>query len=653
MDFKYSPLGANEFRLLTLHPRFPDSHEDVSPREFPISCTLIPYSRAQSPPYKALSYTWGDPSNTAPITVNGSTFHVTANLFAALEHIRDDTSAVTLWIDAICINQQDDMEKTEQVKMMKEIYDSSEHARAWLGPAGDGTDGALEELDRVGSLIIAKGLMEPIKEFFKLPPDQVERYAVLESIIKEGLAPFVAEAVKDTSQTMSFYGNACEVLSREYWRRVWIVQEIIVSPQIVLQCGKTTVEFPTLYAGTCYMLLLGTQIVSWQMEKIGGIHNMDEESARIFQFAISLATEGTRLSNTTKLFGVRLRYQQELARSSEASQPSTSGSSLFELVARIHVTGAIKAYCGATNPRDRIFALLGMANDSSRLGIQPDYDQSKTCSEVYTHAAREIIGSGQVDFLSLSQPQGRQPDLPSWVPDLRAEWILRPCGQLPWDSAFKAFVSSPESAKRHAPAETGAYIPNQIRLFGYQVDIIEEMGRPWTPHYIDGCSNESSLPAISEYLVDITNLCAKSDAKFAETQHDIYATTTDRSTAHKRVPVADQEEYGTGFIRRAVSPTIVRDDQKPRGMSYRNMLGWQRDRRPFLSENGYVGLAPLHAQIGDVIVVLENAKFPYILRVISDGIYNLVGEAYVHGIMYGEFLTEKIRSGGMRTFTLS
>lgn len=681
MEYKYSPLKVNEFRLLTLHPRYPDSHDNASPGEdLPISCTLIPYSRNQSPPYKALSYTWGDASNKVPIRVNDSTFEVTTNLYAALEHIREDTSAVTLWIDAICINQLDDSEKTEQVKMMREIYDSSEHARAWLGLAEDGTDHALEELNRIGSLLIAKELVEPIKEFFKLPADQVERYQVLESMIKEEFAPLVAEAVEDTSRTMSFYTKACEVLSREYWKRVWIVQEIIVSPQIVIQCGKTTIDFPTLYASILYILLLGTQIISWQMGKIGGIQNLDEESTRIFHFAIELVTNGGSVSNTTKLFGVRLRYQQELSgssgssESSQASKPTTSGSSLFELLARLHVTGATKAYCGATNPRDRIFSLLGIANDRSRLGIQPDYDQSRTCSEIYTHAARAIIGSGQVDFLSLSQPQGREPDLPSWVPDLRAEWILRPCGQLPWDSSFKAFHLSPESVNSSTPAETEILIPSQIRLLGYQVDIIEEIGRPWTPHYIDGCSGESSLPAISDYLADIKSICAKSDAKLAETQHDIYSNDTDRLLASKRVPVADQEEYGTGFIRRAgkdsdegydhitqhladieaqVAPTLVRDDMNPRGMSYRNMLGWQRDRRPFLSENGYVGLAPPHAQMGDVIVLLENAKFPYILRQVSDGTYNFIGEAYVHGIMYGEFLTEKTKGDGLKGFTLS
>jgi len=73
---------------------------------------------------------------------------------------------------------------------------------------------------------------------------------------------------------------------------------------------------------------------------------------------------------------------------------------------------------------------------------------------------------------------------------------------------------------------------------------------------------------------------------------------------------------------------------------YVNMMSWQRFRRPFLSQKGYFGLVPDTAAVGDVVVVFEGAKFPYVLRKCEDEVeekYTLVGEAYVHGIMYGEF----------------
>ena len=609
--------------------------------------------------------------------MNNKTLRVTANLFTALEHIREDNSDAIFWIDAICINQEDDEEKSSQVKMMREIYDTAEHTKSWLGPAGEGTDAAMAELDRIGSFLVREGLIEPMREFFRLPATEVERYKILETMIREGVAPLVNQAIENMSQTLAFVQNACSVLSRDYWKRVWILQELIVSPHIVFQCGRSTIDFLTLYASVCYMHLLGTQIITRELERIGGLENLDPESTATFNFAMSLSTHTDRTSNSTKLFGARLRYQGDAtAVTSDSSQYPKLGSSMFELLARIHVTGATKTFCGATESRDRVFALLGIANDGTRLGIQPDYDQSKSCSEIYTKAARAIIHSGQVDLLSLSQPQGKNAGMPSWAPDWRAEWILRPSGQLPWDSSFKAFCLHAGYKSLDTITMKEADSADQIKLRGYVVDMIEEIGRLWTPPYLEGYSGESSLPLIAAYLTDITNFCTKSDQKISKSKDKIYSNDSDRILAHKRIPVADQEEYGTGFIRRAgensdqgyehvkqhctivasnateITPEQAQHFTHPLRSSFCNMMNWQRDRRPFLSVKGYVGLTPLHAQVGDVIVIFENAKFPYILRDYGDVTYAFIGEAYVHGIMYGEYVEGNTGRGDLTTFTL-
>jgi hypothetical protein len=79
----------------------------------------------------------------------------------------------------------------------------------------------------------------------------------------------------------------------------------------------------------------------------------------------------------------------------------------------------------------------------------------------------------------------------------------------------------------------------------------------------------------------------------------------------------------------------------PAKMGYFNMLDLQHNCRPFLAEEGYVGLTPDYAQKENVIVILFGAKFPYIIRKHSADTYTLIGEAYVHGIMYGEYMDEK------------
>ncbi|KAL2071818.1 hypothetical protein VTL71DRAFT_13053 [Oculimacula yallundae] len=706
MAYQYSPLGLNEFRLLSLHPTSKNGSPSEAGAQIPsISCTLTSHSRDQCPSYIALSYTWGDESNKIRITVNGRSFDVTQNLYLALQYIREETTDVILWIDAMCINQGDSIEKTEQLMAMREIYAGAEHARAWLGLPGVGSDEAFAELNRIGSVIIAKGLVEPMKEFFRLPPGEVERYSVLEKIIKEGFESLVVEAIENQEKTMSVFVSVCEVFSREYWRRLWIVQEIIVSRNVVVQCGKARIDFPILYASVCYLLLLSPQVITWLPSPEFEVNVTD-----IIHFGIALGTKANSISTSTKLFGARLRYHQDLSQplnlsskpsslSSSEIEASYSRNTLFELLARLHVTGAIKAHCGATEAKDRIFALLGMAKDCATLDIQPDCSRATTCSQIYTKAARAVILSGQVDFLSLAQPQGRTKDLPSWVPDWRMEWILRPSGQLPWDTPFNACPGNVEKSDRgesqleesRSVSGTMSQVQkpirivskqNQISFHGYLLDTIEEVGRPWTPDYIEGCSGDSHLPAIQSYLSDIIYLCRRSDIKLAETGQDIYPPNTPsyRATAHRRIPIADQEEYGSGFIRQAsadsdeafssivntlsvlISPDdtpvpedFVREDLGRRGMGYRNMLGWQRDRRPFLAVKGYVGLAPLDTKVGDLVVLFEGAKFPYVLRRgrgNDDELYTLVGEAYVHGVMYGEFLQDRTK-GRLRAFTMA
>lgn len=98
--------------------------------------------------YTALSYTWGNPLATTPILVNGVETEVTLNLEAALRHIRKPEYDVILWVDALCINQNDVAEKNHQVEMMREIFAGAELVIAWLGSASGDSDLAMEVLGK-------------------------------------------------------------------------------------------------------------------------------------------------------------------------------------------------------------------------------------------------------------------------------------------------------------------------------------------------------------------------------------------------------------------------------------------------------------------------------------------------------------------------
>lgn len=126
-DKIYAPLSKErkEIRVVHLMPEV-DS-------EFDISCTFSVVSLGDKPEYRALSYTWGDAQDTLPIILNRHRFQATRNLKAALRRLRELDTGTPIWIDAICINQQDLEERTHQVQLMRDIYQSTAEVVVYLG----------------------------------------------------------------------------------------------------------------------------------------------------------------------------------------------------------------------------------------------------------------------------------------------------------------------------------------------------------------------------------------------------------------------------------------------------------------------------------------------------------------------------------------
>jgi hypothetical protein len=101
-----------------------------------IRCDLDIVSLDEEPAYTALSYVWGNPHDTVPIVVQGSSFQATKNLVAAMRRLRSSKHPLTVWIDAICIDQKNLDEKTQQITIMSSIYKSASEVAVFLGESG-------------------------------------------------------------------------------------------------------------------------------------------------------------------------------------------------------------------------------------------------------------------------------------------------------------------------------------------------------------------------------------------------------------------------------------------------------------------------------------------------------------------------------------
>ncbi|PMD28865.1 heterokaryon incompatibility, partial [Hyaloscypha variabilis F] len=137
---------------------------------------------------------WGGIKETAPITLNDTEVRVTTNLLAALQRLSQKPRGTYFWIDALCINQRSTEEKNYQVPLMRNIYQQAECVLMWLGKEADNSHLAMSMIETWAAVL------ENIKDSFNKPSWTAMRY----------------------------------FFERPYWRRIWIVQEVVLSRHAVL-----------------------------------------------------------------------------------------------------------------------------------------------------------------------------------------------------------------------------------------------------------------------------------------------------------------------------------------------------------------------------------------------------------------------------------
>ncbi|RYO20565.1 hypothetical protein AA0111_g10058 [Alternaria arborescens] len=217
------PDASDNLRLLIVHAG------GVSE---PIRCTLRTVSFRDKPSYEALSYTWGDTPTTESIEVDGFDIQVTANLEQALRHLRDVEIDITLWVDAVCINQSDSAEKSHQVAFMGKIYRDCAQVRIWLGcdsskcgitqssfqpsDSADGNSGTVDLFELIRNL--ANG-----QHIYEWPCFRTENDCGRDTTVYE---------VNDkwTEIREAFLA----VMESPWWSRMWTVQEAVLPTKGIL-----------------------------------------------------------------------------------------------------------------------------------------------------------------------------------------------------------------------------------------------------------------------------------------------------------------------------------------------------------------------------------------------------------------------------------
>lgn len=302
---------------------------------------------------------------------------------------------------------------------------------------------------------------------------------------------------------------------------------------------------------------------------------------------------------------------------------------LVKLLRALYVaTGMGDLQC--KDPKDKIYGLLGMAADVAELGIVPDY--SKKPDEVFEQVARSLIGTGHLDILKWCR--SRRVQSPTWVPDFSTK-----IGDTWSDEVGVPLFMA--TGSRNQPTESHSSInrpinPMSISLRGIRLDTVTTVGTVFT---YDNDGPFDQMAARKMFTEIVTFL--KHPSIYPE------ASWTDASW---RIPICDREQHPTSmFLRRATveysQPQYIRictqhldEVALTQTNSYRAVMEYRDGARPIRSLEGYVGLGPCVAKPEDIIVFLDGATAPFLLRPAEDvaGCYHLVGEVYLYGVMDGE-----------------
>lgn len=588
--FSYPPLAhgsqQGNIRLLRLEP-----HDDR------VTLSLFSASLEDKPYYEAISYTWGDANKRKEIRCSDQLVTVSENLYDALRHLRCTDRSRTLWVDGICINQGDTLEKSAQIRIMPDIYETAQAVLVWIGKADDQTEWAFSEARRLGA---AQRDSRTKSASLMLPSDGGNPQSPADPISK--VLP--------------------SIFQRDWFKRIWVIQEVSVCRKVTVVCGAFHIDWDDLMAGLFTVAVPGRVVDGW----------------RKASYAIFEQRKEYDKSNKPHLSLLIVRHQDSMA----------------------------------TKPEDKIYALLGLADEVSGHEVAISYDT--TIIDLYQRVALWCLSHdqnlsilGSVQAVSSSKLVG----LPSWVPDWsvpRTAYALTFHDEFSSTSAIYTAARKTQYVWKQPSSESG------LVLSGFQLDRIIDVGyadetninataiakrRNNKPkcvlllsllgcERVSGVRSKKQTYVTGEDILDVywQTLCAGCTLDAFNTVREEFLS-FDR--AMKSLSVLHRVHLSSSFlVMELVMYSFFFQEVVFSYFGIKPPLKWQgfedrmvfrMGRRMARTSDGYIGLVPAKTKVGDCVWLFKGGSVPFIVRE-ENGTMRLIGEAYIHGIMKGEAFDE-------------
>jgi hypothetical protein len=633
---KLNPI-LRETRVLKLEPSSDPSSQ--------ICCELRKEFVADSRPYQALSYVWGDSIERATISVNGEPFLVTMNLFTALNHLRHPSSNVYLWIDAICIDQSNTTERNNQLELMKDIYSLADRVLIWLGDSEDESDLA----------------MDLVQKWARPGAEAINLSQLLETLEN----PFDVEA----------WRAARRLFARPYWTRVWIFQEIVFSKEATVICG--------------------TKQVSWQdfgNAQIAWVQLSQPENSHL------CTSDQLRRLNTTNYNVASPISLQHLVRKNNMHPGSAIN--LIRLTSNLNATDPRdKIY--ALQGFDEIL-VLGLDLDYNK-PVETVYGEF-VAAYLEEELNLDILCLAGNGFPKVELLEG----LPTWIPDFRGfiahqrpptlgnfstadrkaaealisdDFKILTAKGIVFDKITKIDVGRTEDRKaiktrwlELALSDRESHPTGVPRLQAFfRTMIADKSGHGYgLPTFKDAESEKTFFDyaaGMMWWMGDGRTGRRDMPSQPSREQQLKEQQLREQADFEKSVAILEESDYVQRFLswsgdipnpltrQTALAPFLgdpaneslhhliwPNEHDANRGSQCRWAFAQRQahtatSRSFFLTEKGYMGIAPRGAKLNDRICIVLGCDKPLIVRGISE-YFNLVGDSYIYGMMNGEVLEE-------------
>lgn len=569
-------------RLLELHPgKF---NHDVWASIVPVLGSL------EDVRYEALSYVWGSEMSPINLKILLDTHYcslpVTQNLYNALQHLRYEHKPRLLWVDAICINQEDLQERNTQVAMMADIYGRATRVLIWLGDARN--DASQAHSDHQNAIQLLKDVgysvyIDWLRQTWKWIPGC--------SASSAGLDP-----KKETPSPRGFWALHW-LIHRPWFERLWVRQEVRAASTATLICGHDTIPW-NIFKKAMFVLRNRCRHLA-----IEGIDQPDIDS-----------------------FIKRLKFVYRIC-----SPQSYS----------LGVLRSDLAYLRCSDPRDRIFGMISLFSKGERsIGINPRYDSST--AEVYQDITlRHIKRFRSLLLLTQCELQAEPAMmLPSWVPDWSVDQATLPMYRA------SCYAHAGFSADGAEYLGEGVLAVNGVRVaevdLVYHLDLssdnfVESLRSLWkfllaTPVSI---KTQQGHDLIEELCM---TLC------MGHFRHTRIPTILGQLELHTGVQIlkrllSDQESEASFSEDLAQHEEAI---EHPGKHFEAKVVNSCRHRCIVITSNGEMALAPEAAQSGDEIYVLLGCRTTMLLRKTDQESHQIVGATYLSTVNHGEALIGKM-----------